>query len=150
MWLFFLKNPGDKKMHPPRLCVCAVLKLSPSCPGVKVVGRYTCHATRHATHMQHTCNTTCNTTRNTQEMLKKLTDYSFLAISPPGWPLKQFCCSDFSEIGKNEESLSFFNISCVLRVVLHVVLHVCCMSCCMSGYTRLPRKVTVRCVTELI
>ena len=150
MWLFFLKNPGDKKMHPPRLCVCTVLKLSPSCPGVKVVGRYTCHATRHATHMQHTCNTTCNTTRNTQEMLKKLTDYSFLAISPPGWPLKQFCCSDFSEIGKNEESLSFFNISCVLRVVLHVVLHVCCMSCCMSGYTRLPRKVTVRCVTELI
>ena len=30
MWLFFLKNPGNKKMHALRLCVCAVLKLSSS------------------------------------------------------------------------------------------------------------------------
>ena len=56
---------------------------------------YTCHVTRHATHMQHTCNTTCNTTRNTQERLKKLRDFSCLAISPPGRPLKHFFCSDF-------------------------------------------------------
>ena len=30
-------------------------------------------------------------------------------------------------MAKKEKTLSFFNISCVLRVVLHVVLHVCCM-----------------------
>ena len=30
-------------------------------------------------------------------------------------------------MAKKEKSLSFFNLSCVLRVVLHVVLHVCCM-----------------------
>ena len=52
----------------------------------------TCNTTcnTHATHVQHTCNTTCNTTRNTQERLKKLRDFSFLAISPPGRPLKTF------------------------------------------------------------
>ena len=80
----------------------------------------------------YTCrwNTTCNTTRNTQEMLKKLRYSSSVAISPPGQPSKQFC-SDFEEIGRKEEYLGFFNISCVLRVVLQVVLHLCCMSCCM-------------------
>ena len=114
------------------MCVCALYHRDcESCP--RLGGMYTCR-----------WNTTCNATRNTQEMLKKLRYSSSVAIWPPGQPSKQFCCSDFEEIGRKEEYLSFFNISCVLRVVLHVGLHLCCKSCCICVACRVAFCVACR------
>ena len=129
--LFFSEEPKGKE-NACAVCVCALYHRDcESCP--RLGGMYTCR-----------WNTTCNTTRNTQEMLKKLRYSSSVAIWPPGQPSKQFCCSDFEEIGRKEGYLSFFNISCVLRVVLHVGLHLCCKSCCICVACR------VACVLHVV
>ena len=47
-------------------------------------------------------------------------------------------------MAKKEKSLSFFNLSCVLRVVLHVVLHVCCM--CVACVLHVVLHVCCMCV----
>ena len=79
-------------------------------------GRRVSHDMQH--DMQHTCNTT----------------WGFFVFA---YFLKEqqkcFKGRPVGEMAKKEKSLSFFNLSCVLRVVLHDVLHVCCMSCCMAN-----------------
>ena len=100
----------------------------------------------HATHMQH------DMQHDTQHAgkVEKTQGFFFFGHFATRPAFKTFLLLWLLRNRQKRRIPEFFNISCVLRVVLHVVLHVCCMSCCMSCDTRLPRKVTVRCVADMI
>ena len=80
---------------------------------------------RHATHMQHDT----QHARNVGKTQGFFVFAYFLKVRAK----ECFKGRAGGEMAKKEKSLSFFNLSCVLRVVLHVVLHVCCMSCHMAS-----------------